>query len=52
MLFNESFKNKSPDILLLCETWQGKKSPHVTMPGYVNFECRRTHKKGGASVQY
>ena len=51
-LFNESFKNKSPDILLLCETWQGKNSPHVTMPRYVKFECRRTHKKAAGVCIY
>ena len=44
-LLNDSFKNKSPDILLLCETWQSKNSPYVIMPGYHKFECMRTHKK-------
>ena len=36
-LLNESFKNKSPDVLILCETWQSKNSPHVALPGYHKF---------------
>ena len=51
-LLNDSFKNKIPDILLLCETWQNKSSPHIVMPGYHKFECRRTNKKGGGVCIY
>ena len=39
-LLDESFKNKRPDILILCETWLNKSSPHVTIPGYHKYECR------------
>ena len=51
-LLNDSFKNKLPDILLLCETWQSKNSPHITMPGYNKFKHRQTHKKGGRVCIY
>ena len=39
-LLDESFKNKRPDILILCETWLNKSSPQVSIPGYRKYECR------------
>ena len=51
-LLDESFKNKRPDILILCETWLNKSSPHVTIPGYCKYESRRIHKKGGGVSIY
>ena len=46
-LIYNSFKNKTPDIILLCETWMSANSPDVKLSGYNKFECRRTHKRGG-----
>ena len=50
-LLDESFKNKRPDILILCEMWLNKSSPQVSIPGYRKYECRQSHKKGrGVSI--
>ena len=46
-LIYNSFKNKMPDVILLCETWMSANSPDVKLTGYNKFECRRTHKQGG-----
>ena len=46
-LLGDSFKDKTPDVILLCETWMSANSPDVKLPGYNKFECRRTHKHGG-----
>ena len=51
-LLDESFKNKWPDILILCETWLNKSSPHVIIPGYIKYECRPIHKRGGGVSIY
>ena len=51
-LLDESFKNKRPDILILCETWLNKSSPQVSIPGYRKYECRQSHKKGGGVSIY
>ena len=39
-LLDESFKNRQPDILILCKTWLSKSSPHVILPGYHKYENR------------
>ena len=39
-LLDKSFKNKRPDILILCETWLNKSSPLVIIPGYRKYESR------------
>ena len=49
LLYN-SFKDKTPDVILLCETWMSANSPDVKLRGYNKFECRRTHKQGGVDV--
>ena len=46
-LLCDSFKDKMPDVILLCETWMSTNSPDVKLPGYNKFECRRTNKRGG-----
>ena len=46
-LLDKSFKNKRPDILILCETWLNKNSTQVPIPGYCKYEHRHSHKKGG-----
>ena len=51
-LLNDSFKNKQPDAILLCETWLSKNSPEIVLPGYCKYEYRRTHKKGGGVCIY
>ena len=51
-LLNESFKNKQPDVLILCETWLSKNSLQVVLPGYCKYECRRMHKRGGGVCIY
>ena len=51
-LLDKSFKNKRPDILILCETWLSKSSPQVILPGYRKYESRRIHKKGGGVSIY
>ena len=43
LLYN-SFKDKTPDVILLCETWMSANLPDVKLPGYNKFEYRRTHK--------
>ena len=32
LLYN-SFKDKTPDVILLCETWMSANSPDVKLPG-------------------
>ena len=51
-LLNESFKNKQPDVVILCETRLSKNSLQVVLPGYCKYECRRMHKKGGGVCIY
>ena len=51
-LLDKSFKNKRPDILILCQTWLSKSSPQVILPGYRKYESRRIHKKGGGVSIY
>ena len=51
-LLNDSFKNKQPDVVLLCETWLSKNSPQVVLPGYCKYEYRHMHKKGGGVCIY
>ena len=43
--------NKSPEVILLCETWLNKGSPSINIPGH-NFEKEnRTGKKeGGVAI--
>ena len=43
-LLNNSFKDKMPDVILLCEIWMSANLSDVKLPGYNKFECRRTHK--------
>ena len=51
-LLDDSFRNKRPDVLILCETWLSKSSPQVSIPGYRRYECRRSHEKGGGVAIY
>ena len=37
----------TPDVILLCETWQTPSSPSINIPGYKTFAHTRSHKKGG-----
>ena len=38
---------KKIDIMLLCETWQSKNSPTISIPGYSYVYKSRKHKMGG-----
>ena len=46
-LLNVVTSKKKPDILMLCETWQSKNSPVLTLLGYEYVSKARMHKLGG-----
>ena len=46
-ILNNSFKNRHPDVVLLCETWLSKNSPKPTISGYSIERTDRSGKKGG-----
>ena len=46
-LIDCSIQNRTPDILLLSETWLTPFSPMITIPGYDFYRQDRTQKKGG-----
>ena len=45
-LLMNTFRGKVPDIVLLCETWQSKKSPVPEIEGYSIVQKHREHRKG------
>ena len=46
-LVNKASRGKSIDVILLCETWQNKNSPPISLPGYSYIHKTRKHKLGG-----
>ena len=46
-LLDKTIVNKSPDIVLLSETWLTPFSPEFSIPGYTFFQRWRQNKKGG-----
>ena len=46
-LVNRVSHGKKIDIMLLCETWQKKNSPIISIPGYSYVYKSRKHKMGG-----
>ena len=46
-LIDCSIQNRTPDILLLSETWLTPFSPMITIPGYDFYRQDRTQKKEG-----
>ena len=46
-LIDCSIQNRTPDILLLSETWLTPFSPMITIPGYDFYRQDRMQKKGG-----
>ena len=46
-ILNNSFGNKHPDIVLLCETWLTERSPKPIISGYNIERTDRKQKKGG-----
>ena len=46
-LLNSCVTGRTPDIVLLSETWLTPTSPTVLIPGYDFVHCVRTHKCGG-----
>ena len=44
---NSCVDGRTPDIVLLSETWLTPNSPKVTIPGYDFIHCDRIHKRGG-----
>ena len=46
-LVNRVSRGKKIDIMLLCETWQNKNSPTISIPGYNYVYKSRKHKMGG-----
>ena len=46
-LVNRVSHGKKIDIMLLCETWQNKNSPIISIPGYSYVYKSRKHKMGG-----
>ena len=46
-LVNRVSRGKKIDIMLLCETWQNKNSPTISISGYSYVYKSRKHKMGG-----
>ena len=46
-LLNKASHGKKIDVILLCETWQNKNSPSISIPGYNYIHKYRKHKMGG-----
>ena len=46
-LLNDITWGKKPDLVLVCETWQNKNNPLLSLPGYDYVFKTRTHKLGG-----
>lgn len=46
-LINNASHGKKIDVILLCETWQNKNSPSISLPGYEYVYKIRKHKIGG-----
>ena len=46
-LIDCSIQNRTPDLLLLSETWLTPLSPMITIPGYDFYRQDRMQKKGG-----
>ena len=46
-LVNSACRDKRVDLILLCETWQNKNSPTISLPGYNYVHKYRKHKTGG-----
>ena len=46
-LVNDISHGKKMDIILLCEMWQSKNSPPMSLPGYNYVSKYRKHKMGG-----
>ena len=46
-LVNKASRVKKIDIILLCETWQNKNSPPISLPGYNYIYKTRKHRMGG-----
>ena len=46
-LLSSCVDGRTPDIVLLSETWLTPTSPPVIIPGYDLVHCCRTHKRGG-----
>ena len=46
-LVNKASRGKKIDVILLCETWQNKNSPLISLPGYKYIYKTRKHRMGG-----
>ena len=42
--------NRTPDLILLCETWLNKQTPSISVPGYNLIRKDQTKKVGGGVV--
>ena len=50
-LVNKVSRGKKIDIILLCETWQNKNSPVISLAGYNYVHKYRKHKiRGGVGI--
>ena len=50
-LLESSVKNRSPDIVLISETWLTPTSPELVIPGYdFVHKCRQDKKGGGVGI--
>ena len=47
-LVNKVMRGKKVDIILLCETWQNKNIPIISLSGYNYVYKSRKHKMGGS----
>ena len=47
-LVNKVMHGKKVDIILLCETWQNKNIPIISLSGYNYVYKSRKHKMGGS----
>lgn len=46
-LIDSCLTDKTPDVLLLCETWLNPFSPNIAISGYEFYRSDRQNKKGG-----
>ena len=50
-LLESSVKNRSPDVVLISETWLTPNSPELVIPGYdFVHKCRQDKKGGGVGI--
>ena len=46
-LIDHCIEDRSPDIMIMCETWLSPFSPNIHIPGYEFCHKDRTSKRGG-----